>query len=152
VAVETASSLFEVLEDRALPLADAATRIPEADLARAWAKGLIEFGRLRSIVTGRPGPRSEASGFVMIVEDQVEWSGPRRTAHKGYRDLAAEDGDRAEYVAYRKYVPDTSPDPTSGKVEAGRMRLVDIKREEAEALTSLQVRLTDKGLAEYQTN
>lgn len=154
--------LLGVLMDTHMPLADVLAKVPELALARAWAAGDVEFGRIRHCVTGRPG--ISASNPTLYVEAEFDWTGPKTPRHGRLAQVLADAKRVPNCEQYRKYVKQVS----LGKDDAGvekwktvadseisdgqefRFTTVQIKREEAEALLVMSVRLTDKGLAALQ--
>lgn len=131
------SALADMLMDNALPVADVLAKVGERNLAIAWARGDIEFGRIKHCVTGRPGvPESNPT---LLIETDLEWTGPKTQRHKGASALIAETV--PDCRKYRKYVSFQDGDETKWKT-------VEIVASEAAKLMTLHVRLTDKGLGE----
>lgn len=154
-ATTTDMTLF--LADGEKPVAAVLAEVPERVLAAAWAAGLVEFGRRKHSVSGRPGvPESKPTLFL---EDGVEWTGAKKPSHKTLRGVLADAEKVPACTEYRRYVKEVS----AGKDEAGleRFRVVSevpdgqefrwntTKSDRAEAVAELGllVRLTDKGLA-----
>lgn len=113
--------------------------ISEITMAKAWAKGHIEFGKLKHCVTGRPGILE--SNPTLILETGIEWSGAKTTSHQRFAALYAGSQKLGEFAKYKKYVSYEEADETKWKT-------VDIRRDEAAKALVLYVRLTDKGLGE----
>ena len=126
-------------------------------LSQAWINGLIEFGRRTHILAGKPGPKSETVGTMLIVEDSTDWSGFKRKSHKATKDLLAEDDrpfmdnqDRP-YVEFQKYIPLTGLDPLTQKpYPQGSFQRVKISEDEARKMIRLQVRIADKGFEQLR--
>lgn len=153
----TTADLTLFLADGERPAAAAIAEVGDRLLGAAWAAGLVEFGRRKHSVSGRPGvPESKPT---LYLEDGVEWTGAKKPSHKTLRGVLA-DADRVPACTeYRRYVREVS----AGKDEAGverwrvaadvpegqefRWNTVKTDRAEAVAELGLLVRLTDKGLA-----
>lgn len=141
-APASGADVAEVLLDADMPLADLIARTSQAAVASAWARGDIELGHAKYVVTGNPRiklTREGESPSGVIVEGGVEWSGPKTARHKSLADTLA-GGTLPTADRYRKYV--------TARNDQGEefMKPVVIPREEAVALCALRVRLTDKGL------
>jgi len=153
----TTADLTLFLADGERPAAAVLAAVPERVLAAAWAAGLVEFGRRKHSVSGRPGvPESKPT---LYLEDGAEWSGAKKPSHKTLKGVLTDGARVPDCVEYRKYVKEVS----AGRDEAGleRFRVVaDVPegqefrwntaktdRAEAVAELALMVRLTDKGLA-----
>lgn len=154
--------LAQLLADKHMPVAEVLALVPELALARAWSGGDVEFGRLRHCVTGRPGV--SASSPTLIVESEIDWSGPKTPRHGRLTAVLADSRRIPNCEKYKKYVKQVS----LGRDEQGvekfrtvtdeeiadgqefRYTTAEIKRDEAESLLTMQVRLTDKGLAALQ--
>lgn len=156
-AADTAADLRELLADGEALAADVLGQVPELALARAWAAGDVEFGRVAYCTSGRPGvPESKPT---LYVEDGVKWTGPKKVTHKPLKGVLADGGAVPACTEYRKYVKEVSlgkddrgveqwkaqPDVPEGTEY--RWTTVRITRAEACDLLALRVRLTDKGLA-----
>lgn len=136
--VTKSSNIAAILGVETMPLTKLRELGNDLDIAKAWAAGEIEFGRTRHCVTGPVGK----NGSVLVIEDGVEWSGPKTKFHKTFRDLITEDAPKTEKC--KKYVPSK---PTQFGEEV-RLVPTEIDASEAHAAIALQVRLTDKGLGE----
>lgn len=156
----TNPDLVLLLGDADQPVADVLGQVSEAVLAQAWARGDVEFGRVAHCVTGRPGV--PASNPTLVVEVNVEWTGPKTPRHERLAKVLADMRRVPDVAEYKRYTLQES----AGKDEAGverwrtlppgaapedgretRWTTVKITRAEAEALLAPRVRLTDKGLA-----
>ena len=159
MATETATrnELADLLQDGEVPLADVTALVPEGVLARAWAAGDIEFGRPCHCVTGRPGvPESNPT---LIIEDGVDWTGPKTMRHKPYKGVAADLARVPNCREFKKYVREVSRGKDSSgfehwqqvaevpEGEEFRWVTTKITREEVVSLLRPLVRFTDKGLA-----
>jgi hypothetical protein len=127
------------LLDSVLPVSEVLAKVSERELARAWLAGEVEFGRRSHVTTGRAGVKSERIGAVLIVEDGIEWTGPKTVRHKPFKELVAEAPPECD--EYKQYVPADEP---------GQFKMVPVSKAEAMAALALVVRLTDKGLALLQ--
>jgi hypothetical protein len=134
------SDIVALLEDREMSLLELASVVDAKVIAKAWAGGMIEFGRRKYCTTGPAG----TDRSILIVEDGMEWTGPKSGGHKTYAGIATDElpecakYERADVPMLKKV------DARSGHETFFRP---SISRHEAEALCGLQVRLTDKGLA-----
>lgn len=134
------------LEDQEKPLAELAELADAKAISKAWAGGLIEFGRPTYCTVGassheKPGG---AEGSILIIEGGMEWTGAKGAQHKSYKDIAAETLPVCERYerADLPMVPKT--DVKNGHTTYHRPA---VKQQEAEAILALRVRLTDKGLS-----
>lgn len=144
-------ALCDLLSEKELPVAEVieAKELKgqaQVALAKAWATGLVEFGRVKHVVTGRPGvvdvSVDEKMRFTsLLIEDGVEWSGPRTASHVRFRDLWEKTRDLPPVDKFRRYV--LEKDKETGEE---KYKVVVIPKPEAEKLMALQVRLTDRGL------
>ncbi len=126
-------------------------------LGQAWIEGLIEFGRRTYVITGKPGPQAQYAGGVLIVEENIDWTGYKRKSHKMTRELLQEDSrpildHKGEpIVEYRKYEPLTGIDPMTQKPYApGSFQQVKIPEAEARKLIRLQIRICEKGFEQLR--
>jgi hypothetical protein len=134
-AEATPADLLGLLAEGEKPLADLVGLVPDKVMAACWARGEIEIGRLKSAVSGRPGVA--ISNPTLIIEDGVEWSGPKSPRHKPWAGAIADLKVVPECSIYKKYVPG----------ENDSWKTVPINRADAAALLAPVVRLTDKGQA-----
>lgn len=133
------NAIFDLLLDNAIPVADVLAKVSKEAVTGAWARGDIEFGRVKHCVTGRPGfPESMPT---LVIETELEWTGPKTQRHKGFSALNAEASQMPECRKHKKYVSFQDGDETKWKT-------VEITASEAAKLMALHVRLTDKGLGE----
>lgn len=130
------------LEDREMPLAELVAKVGDKVAASAWARGEIELGRRVRVVTGNPKlklSREGESPAGLMIEEPVEWSGPKTGRQKSLAAILAEElPECPRYRRYEKAVNDQG--------EEYRKPVV-IRRDEAVKLCEYRVRLTDKGLA-----
>ncbi len=162
-AVDTSELVLHLATEGEVKLADLQARFDEATLAVAWARGEIEFGSTKHVVTGNPATAVTVHNGVklpppaLVVEGGVEWSGPKQRWHAPYHRLK---NDTAVPVAarYQKYQLEVQVNKEKdiwewleeGKPADGRETRYarrDINRAEAESLFALHVRLTEKGAA-----
>ena len=142
----TAVDVALTLEDREMPLAELIKATSQIAVASAWACGDVEVGRRVRVVTGNPKitiTREGESKSALVVEDGIEWTGPKTSRHTSLAEMiAASELPTAE--RYRKY--------EKAKNDQGDeyLKPVAISREEAVKLCAYTVRLTDKGLATLQ--
>lgn len=129
---DASSDVLLTLEDRTVPVKTLLATVSQLALAKAWAGGLVEFGRRTHALTG--GGKSSR----LTVEHGIQWSGPKSVRHKPLNDLLAEAAPQAaEYKLYNKVAAN---DPA-------KTPLSDVTEAEAHEAVALLVRLTDKGLA-----
>lgn len=142
-AVAEATDIVTVLEDQEMPLAELRGLVDDKAIGRAWAAGLIEFGRPNYCVQSPLGGEQS----VLIFEGGCEWTGPKTARHKAFAGLLKDvDGFPVHGRYERADVPmEKKTDPRSGKETFFRPI---ISHEKAVELLGLRVRLTDKGLAE----
>lgn len=163
------------VDDLLLALADAPVSIGEVQakfslpvLATAWVRGWIEFGRTKHCVIGCPdgrhcvpGIRDEEKriGSTLVIEDGIEWSGPKKATHGPLADILAEKMPQTKYhQVYALEVKTSRPNEPErwewlkGDAEGRETRFArkDIKPADCAALWQLVVRLTDKGIAAIQ--
>ena len=151
------ADLRVLLADGEATAGDVLAQVPELALARAWAAGDVEFGRVSYCTSGRPGvPESKPT---LYVEDGVKWTGPKRATHKPLKGVLADGAHVPNCTEYRKYVKEVSLGKDDRGVEQWKVQAdvpegteyrwttVRIGRDEAVSLLALRVRLTDKGLA-----
>jgi len=122
----------------AMPLDEVRAVVGDLELAKAWASGDIEIGRRAHCITGPVGK----PGSALVLENAVEWSGPKTRLHGTLRDVLKDAPPKVE--KYKKY-EQTKPERFG---EEPVLKAVEISAEEALAALALQVRLTDKGLSE----
>jgi hypothetical protein len=135
----TVTDLVNLIGDQTVALDDVAGQIPQLVMAKAWAGGLIEFGRAKHVVTGQPGmPLSKPT---LRIETGDEWTGPKKPWHRQYSDLKSDEQIPDGVDRYQKYEKKTDPDGVPYLVP------VDITEGEAAAALKFRVRLTDKGLS-----
>lgn len=124
-------------------------------LAAAWARGDVEFGRTKYVCAGNPD-FPEKSSPTLIVEDGLEWTGPKRRFHGRLAHVLAESlPERRHHQKYQREVCvnrerdawEWLDRPEDARGRETRWARRDIDRAEAERLFELRVRLTDKGLA-----
>jgi len=163
-AADTGELLTLLAVDGETTLTAAIQRCGEPAVAAAWAKGEVEFGKTKYIVTGNPATAVDVHNGVklprptLIVEGGLEWTGPKQRYHEPLAKILAEKP--PVYPAYQKYQLEVcvnkekdiwewleGDDAADGRDTRYARR--DIKRAEAEALIELRVRLTDKGLAAF---
>lgn len=137
-------------------------KVGQSALAAAWARGEVEFGRTKHITTGNPSiPDFHHNGVAqsrpaVVIEDGVEWTGPKQRWHKNLAGILAETLPVAR--AYQKYQREVCVNREKDVwewLEAGedpgeretRWARRNCDRAEAERLFLLYVRLTDKGLS-----
>lgn len=128
--------------------------VGEDALAAAWARGDVEFGCTKYACAGNPD-FPEKSNPTLIIEDGLEWTGPKKRFHGRLRDVLAERlPERRHYQKYqREVLVNREKDvwewldrPEDARGRETRWARRDIDRAEAERLFELRVRLTDKGL------
>lgn len=143
-----------LMAHEALPVAEVLKKVSETDMARAWARGDIEFGRVAHCVTGRPGvqdtsvPEANRASVLLIENTGLpaksdEWTGRKTTSHQRFSELWRNSQAIPKADKYKKYIQED----VEGEL---RWKIVDIKREEAEKLMVLYVRLTDQGMGEIE--
>lgn len=142
----TTTDIVAILEDKEMLLAELAELVDAKVIGKAWAAGLIEFGRRAYCTTGQPVGEdgTVAEGSILIIEGLTEWTGPKSGQHKTYANLAGEELPHCERYE-RADVPMIKR--TDPKTDRETYHRPQVKREEAVALVGLRVRLTDKGLA-----
>jgi hypothetical protein len=156
-AEATTADLTLLLADGERPAAEVLAAVPERVLAAAWAAGLVEFGRRKHSVSGRPGvAKSEPT---LYLEDGVEWTGPKKGSHKTLKGVLADAARVPDCLEYRRYVKEVPIGKDDSGVERFRVaasvpegqefRWATAKTDRAEAAAELGLlaRLTDKGLA-----
>lgn len=112
-------------------------------MARAWANGMIEFGRANHsfvpmpALDGRGGALKDAEERIVLrclLDEGHSWTGPKKNSHKPLRDLLAEE----EALPSKLYKRTKVQDPVTKA-----FRVED--KEQPAALLHLRVRITDKG-------
>ncbi len=132
----TAKDIADVLKDESMAVKELLTLVPPIALAKAWAAGEVEFGRRVFSITGPLGkPESR-----LVVESGVNWSGAKSSARKPLKELLAEDDSPPKCGEYSQY----NLIPKNSELKSP---LTKIEEKNAHDLIALQVRLTDKGLA-----
>lgn len=150
-------ALCGLLAEQELPVADVLGHKDlkgegQTAIAKAWATGLIEFGRVKHVVCGRPAEgdnpavadtsvKESERPTALLIEDGIEWGGARQTYHARFRDLWERAKQLPLVEKFRKYIK--VKDEATGEMKS---RIVEIKKDEAEKLMTLHVRLTDRGL------
>lgn len=144
-----------------VPVAELLAVVPESALAAAWARGDVEFGKVKYVVTGNPETNVATHNGVtlppasVVIEGGLEWTGPRQRWHGRLSDILRESLPHAP--AYQKYQREVCVNkakdvwewlerPSDAKGRETRWARRDIDRAEAEQLFALYVRLTDKGM------
>ena len=137
-------------------------RVGEPALATAWARGEVEFGKTKYVVTGNPDTAIDTHNGVkmpapaLVIEGGVEWSGPKQRWHAPFSKLKAETLPTCQ--RYQKYQLEVCVNkekdvwewleegrPADGRETRYARRAIN--RAEAEKLFDFWVRLTDKGQA-----
>jgi hypothetical protein len=131
------------------------------EVAAAWARGEVEFGQTKYVVTGNPETNITLHNGVVIppaavvIEGGVEWTGPKQRWHLPFARLRAERLPACpRYQKYQLEVCVNKEKDVWEWLEEGqapgrretRYARRDIDRAEAERLFDLHVRLTDRGL------
>lgn len=135
------AELLALIADKEMDAAEFAAAVGPNALAGAWAAGDVEFGRRSYSVTGR---KSLNFRRMLVVEDGVSWTGPKRRYHKPAKEFLAEELPACDgfgrYVVDEKAAKEVAPgDPPPLKLEV-------VQRADALAMLALRVRLTDQGL------
>ena len=148
---DTAATVIGTLGDQTILASELIEKVGKPAAARAWAAGEIEFGRRKYCTNGQPRPRASEgkdatnAETTLIVEKGEDWTGPKKYHHKPLTGLLMDDEFPVctKYMIYQeiKFNPD----------QPNKSPLVEAKRDEVVKLLSLYVRLTDKGLAGWQS-
>lgn len=138
----TTADVVAALEDQEMSLADLRAVVDDKAIGRAWAAGVIEFGRPGYCVQSPQGGEQS----VMILEGGCDWSKAKTDNHKPFSGILKEAESLPVYGRYeRADVPlAKKTDPRTG---AETFHRPIVTHAEAQRLTGLRVRLTDKGLA-----
>jgi hypothetical protein len=172
VATATATAAATSTDDLLLFLAGrgeatlaeaAAAGVGDATLAIAWARGEIEIGRTKYVVTGNPATGVTVHNSVnlppasVVVEGGLEWSGPKQKWHAPLAKVLEEKLPTApRYQRYcRECCVNAEKDvwewledgATASEGREVRWARRNCTRADAEKLFELRVRLTDKGQA-----
>ncbi len=144
-------------EQGEVAVADVVAKLGEPALAQAWARGLVEFGRTKYVISGNPD--NVKSDPCLIIESGLEWGGAKTARHGRLVDLLAWKMPVCE--KYEKYQQEVcvnrekdvwewveSSDDVKGREVRWARRASN--RREAESLTRYLVRLTDRGMGELQ--
>jgi hypothetical protein len=142
-------------------LADVLAKTSDAAVAVAWARGEVEFGKTKYVVTGNPHTAVQTHNGVnlppptVVIEGGHEWTGPKKLWHQSFAKLREEK--LPACPRYQKYQLEVCVNPdrdvwewleegqSPGRRETRYARR-DVDRAEAERLFDLRIRLTDKGL------
>lgn len=161
---DTQADLLLILADADLPVSEVLAKVDMLTLASAWARGDIEFGRVAHCITGRPGiPESHPT---LVVEVNMDWSGPKTPRHDRIQKVLADLNRVPECEKYQRYTLQElvgkddqgvdrwrtlKPGETPEDGRETRWTTVRCTRGEAVAALTPRVRLTDKGLAALQS-
>lgn len=138
------SEVASALMDEVMPLAKLAEKVSPLTMSVAWANGDIEFGRRKFVVTGNPEADDHESKLI-VESDEIQWTGAKTTRHKKYADFLTTESEVPICKMYAKYVMERDH---KEKIDFAVRKYID--RAEVVQLLTLQVRLTDKGLAALQ--
>jgi hypothetical protein len=156
------ADLRSILGEGDLPLSEVRALVGDEVLSSAWAGGLVEFGRVKHCLTGRPGVgvlrRDGEPEPTLVLESDVEWTGPKTPRHRRFLELAATAETLPAAAKFKRYAPEVQinaqkdlwellPDGREAGDRPTRWTTVEITREEAARAFALRVRLTDRGLA-----
>lgn len=142
-------------------------RFPESVIAIAWAKGEIEFGKTKYVITGNPETAVVTHNGVtvpppaVVIEGGVEWTGPKQRWHQPYHKIREKKLPACKtYQKYQLEICVSKERDVWEWLEEGqpvgrketRYARREIDRAEAERLFDFFVRLTDKGQAALTGN
>jgi hypothetical protein len=161
-AIDTGELLLVLATEGEMTLADLIGRVGEPAVALAWARGEVELGKTKYVMTGNAATAVETHNGVtlpkpsLIVEGGIEWSGPKKQWHDPLPRVIKSSA-LPTCQRYQKYQLEVQVNAEKDVWEwlegddAGgrptRYARRDIKRAEAEQLFALYARLTDKGAA-----
>lgn len=148
----TEKSVADVLGDGVMTVADLIAKTSEAAVAKAWAAGLLVFGRRQHVVVGRRAEpvEGEPDNSKLLLEgppEKIEWGETKTARHAPLADILKADRlpDVHEYcsteVPRKKLI---EKDNVRGNVEYTTWG--NVARSEAERQLALMVKLSDRGL------
>lgn len=161
-AADTTELILLLATDGEVRLADIEAQVGIPALAVAWARGEIEFGQTKYVITGNPATAVTVHNGVrlpapaLVIEGGCEWTGPKQRWHAPFHKLRNPVLPTCQ--RYQKYqlevcvnkdkdVWEWLDEGKSAGSKETRYARRDVERAEAEALFTLSVRLTDKGAA-----
>ncbi len=161
--LDTTELLLVLATEGEMTLNDLIARVGEPVVALAWAKGEMELGKTKYVLTGNAATAVTVHNGVnlpapsLIVEGGIEWSGPKQRWHDPLPKVIKSAG-LPTCQRYQKYqlevcvnketnVWEWLPEGDDANGRETRYARRDIRRDEAERLFALFARLTDKGAA-----